>query len=152
VIAGNPGVGKSAIAAMIGIEALRQRFSVFMVTHTRLQELRFDDKPVVDADGQSPVSRVSSSDLLILDDFNESFMTDKVFGPAKLETLIAERNRWLRTTIMTTRILPASFKKEPALKSLFGVMQETMVGLVLGGDDYRAKKNQEMRDRLGIGK
>lgn len=152
LLVGKQGVGKSAIAAMIAMEALRQRFSVYVATHAHLQELRFDDKPVINADGQSPVHRIHTADLLILDDFNESFLNDKVFGPIKLETLIAERNRWRRTTIMTTRLLNDTFKKEPMLKSLFGLMQETMVGVVLSGEDLRLRRNQEMKNRLGIAK
>ena len=150
LIVGKQGVGKSAIAAMVAMEALRNRFSVYVTTHTQLQELRFEDKPQVDADGQSPGHRIHTADLLVLDDFSDSFATDKVFGPAKLETLISERNRWMRTTIMTARISADFFKKEPVLKSLHGVMQETMVGVVLTGDDLRLRRNQEMKSRLGI--
>lgn len=150
LIVGKQGVGKSAIASMIAVEAIRNRFSVYVATHTHLQELRFDDHPIVNADGQSPIGRINTSDLLVLDDFNESFHTDKVFGPTKLEMLIAERNRWMRTTILTTRLSVDLFKKEAILKSLHGVMQETMVGMNVSGEDLRLRRNQEMKSRLGI--
>lgn len=152
LIVGKQGVGKSAVASMIAIEALRNRFSVFVATHTLLQELRFDNNPAQNTDGQSAVDRIKNCDLLILDDFNESFLTDKVFGPAKLESLISERNRWLRTTIMTTRLLRDSFQKDPLLKSVYGLMQETMVGMVITGSDLRQLRNKEMKNRLGISK
>lgn len=149
IFTGPAGVGKSACAAMIGMEAVRCGRSVLLVNHTDLQEWRFD-KPVQDDDGRSHMERVKSCDLLIIDNLNEDCLNDKIFGPAKLEKLISTRNANRKTTIVTTRFSPEEFNKEPLLKSLYGVCQETMVGAVLSGTDMRQVRNQEMKRRLGL--
>ena len=67
-----------------------------------------------------------------------------------MEKLIAGRNAARKTTIMTTRYSVSDFKKEPSLKSLYGVTQESMVGLVLEGADLRQNRNSELKHKLGL--
>ena len=150
VICGGPGTGKSAIANMIAIEASKNRHSVHRITHARLRALQFEKNPPINNDGQSEMDRVNSVDLVVLDDFNEEFLVDTVFGPIQLERLISERAGNMKTTIWTTRLSAGVIANDSSLKTLMSVIQGAMVGLVINGEDLRVKKNQKLKEILGF--
>ena len=146
MLTGEVGVGKTAIASMIGVEAVRCGHSVTMVTHGDVQEAQFNDRP--DTDGQSVKGVMLQADLLILDGFGVEFLSDNKFGPIQLESLILKRVKFKRSTILTTRIMPPQMKREAG--SLFSVIQEKMVGIVVQGKDMRQKSNEDLMRRLGM--
>lgn len=143
---GRPGIGKSTAAAIIGMVAVRWGFSVYFVSHAELQELRFQKEFEQDViDGLPVMERVRKVDLLVLDDFNEDFVDDRKFGPLETEKLISRRNANVKPTILTTRV---AFKQEKRVHALFGVTQETMLGLQLKGDDLRERAGEKLRQKL----
>lgn len=149
IINGNVGVGKSAAAALVGMEARRWYKSVWRLTHQDMQKIQWDANYLRREDGQSASDRILSVDLLVLDNFNDDFVIDTTFGPVKLEKLIQTRADWMKATILTTRIMADQFKTDVSLKSLYGVARGSMVGVQISGDDLHQKRNDHLKSILG---
>jgi DNA replication protein DnaC len=144
IVCGFEGVGKSGVAAVIAKEACRWGFSVQFSTHEDLQELRFENREF--EGGLSLVERIRSADLLVLDNFNQDFLEDRVFGPARLEKLIARRVGNRLTTVLTTRLNFDELKNEDRMKRVYSVMKESMVGFRITGKDLREDLCSEVKD------
>lgn len=149
-LGGSPGVGKTGIAAIIGMVAVRWGYSVYFVTHTELQELRFQKGFEQDlVDGAPVMERIRKVDLLVLDDFNEDFVGDGKFGPKDLAKLITRRNADGKSTIFTTRITGEQFADPKlSLRNLYDVMKETMPGILVEGRDLREDLGKQAMKRI----
>lgn len=148
ILSGDAGAGKSSAAIALGVAGIKSCRSVLRMTHPELQQLQYNTKEESAGSGQLTTDRLKSVDLLILDDFNEPFVTDNTFGPAKLESLIRARNGNLKATFFTTRLTGKEFKSDSALSSLYGVMLETMVAMRIEGKDLRLDKNNALKELL----
>lgn len=144
VFTGASGVGKSGAAAVLAKDAVRWGYTAYITTHDELQEIRFEDHRFDDS--LSVLDRIRMVDLLVLDDFDEDFIDDNKFGPKQLEKLIARRNTNRRASILTTRVSGHEFTNNPKLKSLWGRLQETTIGLTIEGKDLRRSINNNIRE------
>ena len=154
-LGGAPGVGKTGIAAIVGMVAVRWGYSVYFVSHTELQDLRFQkgfEQDVIE--GLPVMDRIRQVDLLVLDDFNEDFISDNKFGPNELAKLITRRNANSKATIITTRITGEQFTDtKTSLRCLYDVMKETMPGILVEGKDLREDLGKQAMNRIfGEGK
>lgn len=150
VISGDPGVGKSCAASIIAMEARRWTFTVGVFSHEEMQEFMFNDREFNDS--MSMLDRARSVDLLLLDNFNEDFIADNRFGPLQMEKLIARRQNDVKSTLLTTRIPGSQWKKDPRLKSLWGQLQASNIGVVINGNDLRSTKTEGFRLVVDEGK
>jgi DNA replication protein DnaC len=146
LITGESGVGKSAIASLVAMEARKRRKSTWRLTFSDVQKIHKDRMFLYRNDGQSAEDRIQSVELLIFDDFNEDFVKDLIFGPRKLESCIKSRIQARKATILTTRLTADMFKADSSLKSLYTAMQDGMVGLTVEGENLCQQKHQQLRD------
>jgi hypothetical protein len=146
VFTGEPGVGKSAAAAIIAMEARRWTFTVRVTFHEELQELQFNDRPFDDS--MSMMERIRAVDLLVLDNFNEDFIEDNRFGPKHMEKLVTRRQADGKVTMLTTRIPGSSWGNDRRLKSLWGVFQGTNIGVTIEGENLRQKSSDAFQARI----
>jgi len=88
--------------------------------------------------------KLREASFLVLDNFNEPAMVDKVFGPLHLERLVSYRNSRRLVTILTTRVAKAL--KDHA--SLFDIVSETMVPVTIRGKNLRDVARQKLAERV----
>jgi DNA replication protein DnaC len=146
---GGAGVGKTSAAACLMKAAIARGYTTYFVTHDELRELRFDKTGRLFGDGTDGVTikqKIERAQLLVLDGFNNSFLTDKAFGPLELERLINKRNATMLTTVMTTRVA-ASLKQEQ-YEDLFEVVRSSMVPMEINGRNLRDEARVELRQRV----
>lgn len=146
VFTGDEGVGKSWAASVVAKEAVRWGFTTRITSHEELQEIQFKDRPFDDS--MSILDRIRSVDLLVIDGVNDDFIEDNRFGPRHMEKLIARRAGEMKSTLVTTRIKPAMWKEDKRLKSLWGVLQGSNVGVQIKGEDLRQKSIAGFHDQL----
>ncbi len=146
ILSGDVGVGKTVAAALLGKTAMTWQYSVLMISHTSLQESLTSFE--VNGDGFSLKERIRQVQLLILDGMNEGFLVDQKFGPLQVEELISRRNQKQLVTMLTTRLSAETFQKTKESRSLFSVMQGSMIGIRIKGDDLRAKRNSDLKRLL----
>ena len=145
VISGAIGSGKTWAASAVLKEAVRRRFPSYFVAHEELRELQFQDRVFGDGtDGITVNQKLKEAKFLVVDNLNEPFIVDKVFGPVHLERLVARRNSRKLVTILTTRVAK-SIRKE---SSLFDVVSETMVPVNIEGANLRDLARKRLRERV----
>jgi len=120
LLMGPPGVGKSAIAALIAKEVRAHRMPVFWISVSDLREsirkrLMFDEE-------QTMMDRARAVPLLVLDDLDPADASDRLLGARDLERLVLQRGGWKRPTIITTRIPFADIDAD------FGTFAEAVKG------------------------
>ena len=142
IIIGDPGVGKTAIASLLAMEALRWKQVVVMITHRDIQDLQAFGSDPKDASGRSKMDRIRTCQLLVLDGFDEDFVSDNKFGPVQLEKLIAQRSGDLLATMVTTRIKATDFQANHG--TLWSVMRGSMVGITVTGEDLRDQHSKSI--------
>lgn len=141
---GNPGVGKTWSASVLAKEARRWGFSVYIVSHAELQELRFADDPEEFQDGMSLWKRIQTVDMLVLDEFDISFLTDKKYGIDQLSKLLARRVADCKTTILCISFAPSD--SDAFEKKISALLCECTGVVLIKGEDLRAKyKDKEWR-------
>lgn len=146
---GGAGVGKTSAAACLMKAAIARGYTAYFVTHDELRELRFDKSNRLFGDGTDGITikqKIERAQLLVLDGFNSTFLTDKSFGTIELESLINKRNSMMLTTVMTTRA--AAFLKKDEHEDLFEVVRTSMVPMEIKGRNLRDDARLELRQRV----
>lgn len=149
-LVGDPGAGKSSIAAILAKEAVRWGFSAYFVSHEELADLRFEDRPFTE--GVSVMARIRAVDFLVLDNFDARFLADKRFGPDELEKIVRRRNANLRVTVITTQVGEGMMEKNEEGKEKFPGLKSTLdartATVPVHGDDMRVKSSREAQERV----
>ena len=107
LIYGDPGVGKSSVAALIARRARAWRFTVYFTTATALREGRRGGYLFDSEEDRTVWDRAHEVDLLIMDDVTEQDLADRYYGQEELLSLLRVRAENDKTNIVTTR-LPSS--------------------------------------------
>lgn len=149
VFTGGPGVGKTSAAACLLKQAIARGLTSYFVTHDELFELAFDKSGRLFGDGSDGVTvkqKINSCQFLILDNFNSTFLTSKVFGPDHLERLLTKRSSAVLTTVLTTRVAASLKRKEYA--DLFDVISNCMAPMQISGKNMRDDSRRALMERV----
>jgi DNA replication protein DnaC len=144
LLSGNPGVGKTAIAALVAKESRMRGYTVYFTTIWELRECvrnRIDFE-----DGKSVLQRCREVDVLILDELGLEDVKDYHFDIHALEQLVKARAAQRRVTVITTRL-----DSDKLLSSMSGLMNATqgcMVPLRVAGIDLRQQQSEELNELL----
>lgn len=141
LLVGLPGRGKTGIGALVAKEARARGYTAYFTSVWELREMirariRFDDD-------QSVMQRAQEVDVLILDDLREDDVTQKWFGRAEVEALIASRAAGRKLTVLTTQLPPRDLKEQ--LPGLMDSAAGCMVTVPVEGPNMREDRKQELR-------
>lgn len=145
ILHGDEGVGKTAIAALILMEARAIQLSGFYTTVWGMREkirnrVPFDEE-------QGIMARALDVSVLVLDDLRAEDLTDNGwFGRSDIEGLVAERSSRRRMTLITTRMTDKALgEKAPRL---LGILQGRAVALEVKGPDQREHRDDAVARKL----
>lgn len=136
ILWGNNGRGKSAAAAAILKEAVRQGYGGLWCTAQQVCDWTIQRTMYTPL--QSCINRLSEVDFAVIDDLGKEHRDDKGWSIRVMERLIRDRSAAKRCTIVTTNLtrlqeqIPSLYKP-----SMFEVMKERMVPLKCDGVDRR---------------
>jgi DNA replication protein DnaC len=142
---GDPGVGKTSIAAMVAKEARSWKKTVFF---TMIWELRELEKSRYQYEGASILERCRNVDVLVLDGFVEEDINERVVNARTLEQLITFRGQRGKLTIVTTRIDKKEFNTGKGLKQFNAGTEAYLFKLKVRGENKRTTRKQDMRDAI----
>lgn len=148
VFTGGAGVGKSSAASCLLKKAISRGYTGYWVTHDELREIRFDNSRLFGdgSDGITVKQKVERAQMVVLDNFNAPFLTDKAFGPLELERLLTKRNSMMLTTILTTRV--AASLKNSQYEDLFESVRSSMAPMEIRGKNLRDDARMELMQRV----
>lgn len=138
---GEPGVGKTGIAALVCKETRAAGYTVYFTSVWELRELirarvAFDDDT-------SMLRRCQDVDVLVLDGLQTEDANDRVFGKREIAELIAHRARARKVTVVTTQLGAAELRG--SMKPVLDAAQGSMVHLTVEGPNLRRARQDELR-------
>lgn len=145
-LSGPSGVGKTAIAGLIGIQARLEGQSVFFVTVSDLREMirsRIAFDPTT-----SVLERCRDVGVLVLDNLRPEDAREHPFDAAALEGLLESRVQWKRPTFVTTRMDLKDFGA--TYRNAFELLRGRSAFLEVTGDNQRESEEQILLKRLGL--
>lgn len=144
-ISGPTGRGKTTAAAIIAKEASRWGYSVLFTTADKIRDAKPDN---TDFDGSAKrfQQKLVDVELLVVDNLDDEFLTDRRFGPKNLEKLVKERNAKLYPTIVTSAI--HEWEKKPEMAALLECQKETMPKVVITGVNFRDGVEKQRLDEI----
>ncbi len=146
LLMGDPGVGKTGIAALISKEARARGYTCYFTT---IWELRECVKNRIDFEtGMSVLGRCRDVHVLTLDGLDLTDKKDWNFDVHTIEELIRFRAAQRRVTIITTRLGPDVLDAE--MPALLTATQGCMVALRVTGPNMRDKRDLEL-NRVVLG-
>lgn len=141
---GPPGVGKTAIAALIAKEARTYGLTVFFVTVFDLRELM---RARIDFEGNTSVfERCRDVDVLVLDALRIEDASEHLVNLSTVESLIEHRNSRKKTTIVTSRNSPRQLKDTSA--SFMETLKGRVFPLMVSGPNLRDKNEEALKNHL----
>jgi len=148
---GPNGRGKSAIAALLMMEARRQGHTGLWMPVASLKDAAFND---VRYDSSTRlIQRARDVMVLVLDDLGKGVQDSKGAGARLLDELIRDRASHFRVTHITTNMSPiqkAGFSQiEEELKaSTLHAMRDRIVNLLIDGEDLRMDGRRAILSKL----
>ena len=140
MLSGDPGVGKTGIAALVLKEARSRGYTAYF---TSVWELRECVKTRIDfEDGKSVPHRCREVDVLVLDGLDEGDKKDFHFDARDIEHLIKYRGARRKVTVVTTRMSPTELAS--SMSGLMIAAQGCMVPLRVIGEDLRQSRSEEL--------
>lgn len=147
VLLGDPGVGKSSIAAIIAKTAKAKIGSAYTVFFSSVSDLREFLRNRIPFDGETTVfERCREVDFLILDNLRPEDATELPLNASVLEGLLQSRKSWKKPTIITTRMSPDEIRK--ALPSVYQAIYGSVVFLPIEGPDLREAKEDQLKKAI----
>ena len=137
---GSVGVGKTAIAALAAKEARARGYTAYFTTVFDLREA-VRNKQMYD-EALSVIDRCKDVDVLILDNFQTSDVSDMIVNLRFLEELLVGRGSRLKISILTTRVGRNDLKDQSAFVS---AVEGYLVGLSVTGDDLRKRRTEDLK-------
>lgn len=121
---GANGCGKTSVAVLVAMEAMRHGGTSLFVTAEELRQAKID---AVMFDAETTLyDRALAVDFLIVDDMGKEHRGQSKWAERMLEQLFRQRSGEMRPTIVTTNILPLGLK-EVYSNSLLSVLREVIV-------------------------
>jgi DNA replication protein DnaC len=144
VLWGDPGVGKTGIAALVAKEARQRGYVVYFTTVYELRELtrsyiKFEE-------GQSILDRCREVDVLVLDGFEESDITEKDVNLRSVEDLLLYRGSKLKVSILTTGLARDHSKAD----NFYDAVATCAVPLKVEGADLRQRRSEDLLKIVGL--
>lgn len=141
IVLGEPGVGKTGIAALVAKEARSRGYVVMFTSVWELRELirakvRFDDE-------LSMMQRAADVPVLILDDLRPDDVSQSWFGRAEVEALVAQRAAQRKLTVVTTQMTPRELRDH--VPGLMASAEECMLRVAVKGPNLRKARKEELR-------
>lgn len=141
ILSGGPGVGKSAIGALVCKEARARGFTCYFATVWELREalrarIAFDDN-------ESLMERVRGVDVLVLDGLRPEDAGELILGRRAIEELLTARGSRKKLSVLTTRMEAQEFRG--AFGGLLDAVQGCMVYVPVDGENQRRSKNEELQ-------
>jgi DNA replication protein DnaC len=143
---GDPGVGKTSIAALIAKEARSWKYTVYFMMIWEMREairsrIQFEDQ-------KSILDRCREVDVLVLDGFVEEDIDERLVNARMLEQLITYRGQRGRLTVITTRIGLKDFETGKGLASFEAGTQAYLCPLEVEGENHRLTRAEVMQDKI----
>jgi len=143
ILYGEPGVGKTSIAALIAKEARSWKKTVFFTMIWELREclrarVMFDDSTSI-------LDRCREVDLLVLDGFVEDDIDEKLVNARMLEQLITYRGQRNKLTVVTTRIDRERLQTGKGLRHFKAGTESYLYLYKIVGGNLRTSRKEEMR-------
>jgi DNA replication protein DnaC len=137
---GPNGTGKTSIAVLAAMEALRLGASVLFVTAEQLRRASIED--IWFDESQLLLDRAREVDLLVVDDLGKEHRGDSGYAERLLEDVLRQRSSRRLTTIFTTNVPVGSAEKKSGLfgiysQSMLDVSRESMRPLQVSGANVR---------------
>lgn len=140
---GDNGTGKTSIAALVAMEAMRLGGKVLFATAEELCRAAIEGTPF--DENETLLERARSVDLLVVDDLGKEHRGDSGFFQRTLEGLIRYRaSRRLAVVITTNMVVGRKGEDACGLYSAYGaslveVVKESVVLLKVNGESLRRK-------------
>lgn len=144
ILGGGPGVGKSAIGALVAKQARSVGFTVYFGTVWELREchrarIMFDDALTV-------LDRAREVDVLVLDGLKQEDKDERFFGLVQIEELLSTRAAKRKVSIITTRMTNQDLESKMA--ALAETVQGSMVYLQVNGPNKRDDQHKELKKMI----
>lgn len=139
------GTGKTSIASIIAKEALRYGYTAFFEESGMLKSSIINKESF--EEGTTVESRISSVDLLILDDLGKEYRTSSGYSENFLQTLLRNRVQNKKAVIITGNIHPENIEKIYG-KDFLALVLESTIPIEISGHDYRRSRAKELNKLL----
>ena len=145
------GSGKTALACITLRRALQAGFSGYFIGSSELKEDVLTNR--MDTNDTSVRERVRTVDFLVLDDFGKEYQGQSGFVENLVETVIRERVRRKKITIITSNIGPDQIKTIYST-DLADVLKEScytlkIPGAEAGGKNWRDAGKEKVKRLMG---
>lgn len=139
---GQEGVGKSGIGAVVAKEARARGYTVFFTSIVELREAVRERRPFDES--FSTLERCREVDFLVLDNLQESDVSESFVNLTTVEDLMVGRGTKLKCSILTTRIpFPElAARHESFVRTVSGYM----VPMHVDGPDLRERRGEWLHD------
>jgi DNA replication protein DnaC len=137
---GANGTGKTSIAVLVSMEALRLGATVLFTTAEELrrgsiEEVWFDDSQLI-------IDRAREVDLLVIDDLGKEHRGDSGYAERLLEDILRQRSARRLLTVITTNVPIGTSKDGTGLfglysRSMLDVSRESLRSVPVSGQNKR---------------
>lgn len=141
LLGGAPGVGKTAVGALVAKEGRALGFTAFFVTVWELRE--FVRGKVMYDEALSVFDRCKEVDVLVLDGLRPEDAKEMFLGMRAVEELLTSRGARRKISVVTTRMGAGDLRSH--MPTLLDSVQGCMVFVQVEGPNKRSAQNQELR-------
>lgn len=147
LLMGEPGVGKTAIAALVAKEAFARHRSVYFTTFWELREAIREGELFSESDGVSILGRCKTVDVLVLDNLRAEDGDAKWYLDARaIEEIVRFRRGKKLPTCVTTCLNNQDLAK--SLPGFADAVTGAMIPLMVRGTNLRTKRSEELAAAL----
>ena len=144
LVVGNPGVGKTALAALCAKEARSRGYTVLFTTVWEMREAIRARVPF--ETDETLLQRAQKVDLLILDDLRVDDVKQGWFGRSEIEAIVAARAAGQKATIITSQMGYVDLRRD--LPALMDSAQGCMVTMAVSGPNLRESRREELKKAI----
>lgn len=149
IVWGRNGTGKTSMCVVIAKEFRRRGYPVLYVEASKLKSI-WASRDMFDED-QSWKDRISTVDVLVLDDFGKGIIDSTGFGSTIFDEMIRTRNAQRLVTLITSNLSPRErgWVNELEIKeSTQQTISECFIPVVVDCENRREKNNDALYEAL----